>query len=284
MRALEITLLMLTVSLAAAWASETPRRVVSMNLCTDQLALLLAAPGQIVSVSYLAQNPATSVLAEEARQLPSNHGRAEEVFLLHPDLVLAGTFTSRASVDMLKRLGFRVEQFEPDYSFADLRSNLLRMGRLLGHDEQAQEMVAKFDADLAALRADASEKSPLGATYYAGGRTSGTGTLTDEILRSAGWRNLAAELGIRGTGVLPLELLVMNRPDTVIGGVNFVDKPALAHQNYRHPALLAAIRSGTGITSLPDRFTVCGGPFTIEAVRQLAAERRARESIPGATP
>ena len=283
MRTIELAtaLLILTVSFASAVASETPRRVVSMNLCTDQLALLLAAPGQLLSVSYLSHKPETSVLAVEAQRLPANHGLAEEIFLLQPDLVLAGTFTSRASVEMLKRLGFRVEQFAPDYSFADLRSNILRMGQLLGRVEQAQDMVSKFDADLARLRASASGTPPLGATYYAGGRTSGRGTLTDEIMTTAGWRNLAAELGIRGTGVLPLELLVLNRPDKVIGSANYVGKAALAHQNYRHPALLAAVRSGTGVTSLPDRFSVCGGPFTTEAVRLLVAERGSLTPVPG---
>ena len=34
--------------------ADAPARVVSMNLCTDQLAMMLAAPGQLVSVSHLA--------------------------------------------------------------------------------------------------------------------------------------------------------------------------------------------------------------------------------------
>ncbi|MGA0716208.1 MAG: ABC transporter substrate-binding protein, partial [Gemmobacter sp.] len=32
-------------------AAAPPGRVVSINLCTDQLAMMLAAPGQLVSVS-----------------------------------------------------------------------------------------------------------------------------------------------------------------------------------------------------------------------------------------
>ena len=30
-----------------------PARVVSMNLCTDQVAMMLAAPGQLVSISHV---------------------------------------------------------------------------------------------------------------------------------------------------------------------------------------------------------------------------------------
>ncbi|MEO0811096.1 MAG: hypothetical protein AAFW82_10790, partial [Pseudomonadota bacterium] len=54
-------------ALVSANASDAaPRRVVSMNLCTDQLAMLLAAPGQLYSVSYLAGRTDASVLADRA--------------------------------------------------------------------------------------------------------------------------------------------------------------------------------------------------------------------------
>jgi iron complex transport system substrate-binding protein len=279
-----LALVLLLASIAAAGAGEPPRRVVSMNLCTDQLAILLAAPGQLVSVSYLSQQPKTSVLAAEALSLAANHGQAEEIFLLQPDLILAGTFTAGASVDMLRRLGFRVEQFAPEYSFADLRANVLRMGQLLGRDQLARDMMARFDAGLVALHDNDDDKRPLGATYYGNGESSGTSTLVDEILAAAGWRNLAAELGIQGNGVLPLELLVMNRPDEVIGSEMYSDLPALAHQNYVHPALIAAVRTGMGVTTLPDRYSICGGPFTLEAVRRLVDERQHLRQRLGAAP
>jgi iron complex transport system substrate-binding protein len=47
---------------AASAFAEPPRRVVSMNLCTDQLAMLVAAPGQLLSVSRIARDPRVSAL------------------------------------------------------------------------------------------------------------------------------------------------------------------------------------------------------------------------------
>ena len=67
-----------------------PRRVVSINLCTDQLAMMMAGPGQLVSVSHLAGDPTYSTMPEAAAAYPANRGLAEEVYLLKPDLVLAG--------------------------------------------------------------------------------------------------------------------------------------------------------------------------------------------------
>jgi iron complex transport system substrate-binding protein len=267
-----------------ASAGEPPRRVVSMNLCTDQLALYLAAPGQIASVSYLSHDETASVMVEEAKKLPVNHGLAEEVFLLHPDLVLAGTFTSRASIEMLTRLGFRVERFEPESSLDDIRANILRIGQLLGREAEARRLMAAFDADISSLRRDRGSHAPVGAAYYAGGLTSGTGTLVDEIISTAGWRNLSAELGIEGMGLLPLELIVMNRPDALIGNDKTKQMPSLAFQNYGHPALVAAIRSGTGVTPLPERYTICGTPATTTIIRQLADERRRVTNAAGERP
>ena len=49
----------LAASLSPALA-DAPGRVVSINLCTDQLAMMLAAPGQLVSVSHLASEVQSS--------------------------------------------------------------------------------------------------------------------------------------------------------------------------------------------------------------------------------
>ncbi len=43
---------------AGAARADAPRRIVSMNLCTDQMALLLAGPERIASVSFLGADPA----------------------------------------------------------------------------------------------------------------------------------------------------------------------------------------------------------------------------------
>ena len=47
-------------ALAGPVAAQPPQRVVSMNLCTDQLAMMLAGPGQLISVSHLGHDPAVS--------------------------------------------------------------------------------------------------------------------------------------------------------------------------------------------------------------------------------
>ena len=251
-------------------AAEPPARVVSINLCTDELALMLAAPGQLVSVSWLSHDPRVSALAERARAIPANRGQAEEVVLLEPDLVLAGRYTTRAAVALLRRLGVRVETFDPAVSLDEIRARVRRMGEVLGREAAAAALLADFDRRLTAL-APAGGPRPRVALLHPNGYTSGAGTLADAIVRAAGFRNLASELGLSGVVRLGLERLVMAAPEVVLvdppqGG------PALAEAVLAHPAL-RALEGRSRRAVMDSRLGVCGTPLVAEAVEALAALR-----------
>lgn len=264
-------LLLLVVTLAASGAgAEPPARVVSMNLCTDQMALLLAEPGQLVSVSWLSQDPRASALAEAAAALPANHGQAEEIALLRPDLVLAGAYSGGATVALLRRMGHPVEVFAPEESLADIRTNLTRMGRLLGREAEATALVAEFDARLEALTGEPlSEPRPRAALYAANGYTSGDRSLSGAILHAAGYDNIAAELGIDSGGVLPLEQLVLAAPDLVVRSGR-QPGASRAEEILDHPALRRLLdRAPSEVLSEAD--WICGTPSVLDAIARLRA-------------
>lgn len=254
---------------SAALADSPPQRVVSLNLCTDQLALLLAAPGQVVSVSTLAHDPDSAAMVDQARAIPTNSGAAEEVVLLTPDLILAGSFTTRATVQMLERLGHRVEIFAPITTLDEARSNILRMGHLLGRNDTAEQIVAAFDARLASLRAEAGVR-PRAALYYALGNTAGRKTLPGDLLAAAGFDNIAEERGLPYFGALPLESLLLSDPDMILIGQPYGGH-AQATALLQHPALsnsgkLRVIENGA--------HWICELPHLLDAVAQLQALRR----------
>lgn len=250
-------------------AFAAPKRVVSMNLCTDQLAMLVG-PDQLISVSYLAHDPRASAMAEEAKAYPANRGLAEEVFLLKPDLVIAGTFTTRATVDMLKRLGIPVAEFAPANSLDDVRARLAEMGDVLGRKASAAALIEGFDAELASARSTSGPR-PRAATYYANSYTSGAGTLASDVMRAAGLANVAAELGFKGGGRLPLESLVMADPDLIVSGRRY-EQPAQADAVLSHPAL-HALQARAGIAPVADRHWICGTPLIIAAIERLVHAR-----------
>ena len=83
--------------------------------------MMLAAPGQLLSVSTLAQDPRLSPMADQAAGYAPNSGRAEEIYLMRPDLVLAGTYDG-PPVAMLARLGVPVVTLAPPTSLAETRA------------------------------------------------------------------------------------------------------------------------------------------------------------------
>lgn len=255
----------------APLAQARPERVVSVNLCTDQLALMLAAPGQLVSVSRLAHDADSSVMVDKSRALPANGSGAEEVYLLDPDLVLASTFTSPATVNLLRDLGIPVEQFAPAQSLADIPERLRQMGRALGREAEADGLIASFEADLARLADGTSGERPRAALTYVNSFSSGSATLAGDILRVAGFDNVATEIGLSGSGKLPLEDLILLAPDVIIQGRDYPGV-ARAEDNLTHPALraLKATRVDRNIT---DRGWICGTPHVLDAVAALRSLR-----------
>ncbi len=245
----------------------------SLNVCTDQLAMALAAPGQLVSVSFLARDPDLSPLHREAERYPVNRGMAEDVFLARPDLVVTGTYTLHNTTQLLKRLGFRVEEFSFVQTLDTIPRDIRRMGALLGREEKAEAMAADFEAGLAEVEADRCEPRPTALAYEQNGVALGKGTLADTVLAAAGFRNLAAEEGVEGMAPFPLELVVEKKPDIVIVPGGDGDAPSLGAFVPRHPALraLPATRIGAFV---PRGSWSCGGPAVLEAVKALHALRR----------
>lgn len=257
---------------------QTPQRVVSMNLCLDQLAILLAKPGQLKAITHFTQNPAMSVLAEQAMQYPAHTGTAEEIFSMSADLVLTGTYTNRATIDMLERLERRVVMIPPAFSLADIRKNILQVGEVLGQSEQAEQLVAEFDQQLAEISQDTDEPqqrlsaASYGANLYMQGET----TLEREMVEAAGFEHYGTRKKLGYGGRVSLEALVSDPPDVLLLGSYQKDgMHAYAHLN--HPVLDKVIpaerRSGTD-----PKYWACGTPFVLEAVKQLVQLRKQLEA------
>lgn len=256
---------------ALAGAADAPRRVVSINLCTDQLAMLVAGEGQLLSVSHLAYDRRSSAMADQAAQYVRNHGLAEEIYLMQPDLVLANRYTSPATTAMLERLGIDVVYFDITTSLEEVRDNLARMGEVLDRGARARQLIAAFDRDLARLRDEVAQR-PRAALYYANGYTLGDRTLAGQILLAAGFRNVADETWIADSGIMPLEMLALAQPDAVISSRPYPGG-SRAEEIMFHP-VIDALREVRGGAAVSDRDWICGTPFVLRAIADMADLRR----------
>ena len=262
----------LAVSSAAA---APPPRVASLHLCADQLVLALADRDQIASVTFLAAEPAASPMADAARGVPVNHGKAEEILALHPDLVLAGPFSARATVGMLRGLRLRVVDLPYTTNFDAIRAQIGEVAALLGHSERGARLIAEMDARLAALAPPPGPR-PTAVLFQPGGFTARPGSLEDAAIAAAGFDNLAAVRGLwphtdrAGSGRIALETLVASAPDVLILGGDADRLPAEQIRLLAHPALRDM---PSKVIRIPARLWNCGGWFTADAVAMLAAAR-----------
>lgn len=251
-----------------------PTRIVSLNLCTDELVLRLADRTRIASVTGLAATSSVSNVADLARDIPANHGLAEEVVPLDPDLVVAGRYTARTAVAFLKRSGFAVLELDVPRTLEEVRAQYRRMGQVLDEPERAERVIADIDSRLAAIPAVPAGARPRALVFNANGYTVGKGSLTDEIITRAGMDNLAATLGIDNYGRIPLETVVTNPVDVLILS-SFRDGPwAMATEVLRHPVLTRMPeRMRTAV--VPGRLWACAGPGNVDAIALLGAAANA---------
>ena len=277
-------LLALTVVVAAAatWAHAQapqygargkPQRVVSLNLCLDQQVLLLADPQNVASVTWLGADSFASTVADRvATAMLRNRGYAEEILPLRPDLVLAGTYTTPFTVQMLRRTGFNVEVLEQPTTLEDVRNQLRIVGDLLRERERAEAVIAAFDATLAAAAPAPGAAAPRAAIFQPGGFTAGPGSFEDALLRAAGFANVAAEIGLGMYGYLSLEQLLLTETRFIVSPEYLPGRPSLGEQVINHPALRRAGMRGK-VVEIPSNLWNCAGPANAEAVRILAAAR-----------
>ena len=132
-------------------ATPAPQRIASIYLCADQLVLRLADRARIVSLSRFAAQPAISGQADAIAGIPLNRGRAEEILIHKPDLIVAGQYTAPATKAMLRKLGIPVLELPTATNFDDIRANVRRVAAALGTPERGRRLIAELDRRLRAV-------------------------------------------------------------------------------------------------------------------------------------
>ena len=272
---------LLLAALASA-SSAAPQRIVSLNLCADELVLRLATPGTVKSVTWLARDPALSNVSALAHDVPVNRGLAEDVVPLAPDLVIAGAYTTRTAVALLKRLGIPVLELPVPSSVDAALAQITTVAAALGEPAKGAQLIADIQNGLSELHiASTGSSQPIAAVYQPNGFTIGKGSLVNDLLSRAGLRNLAVERRIDNYGELPLELLLFAQPDLMIMNAEEDRGPAMAYEVLRHPALVRRYRDAR-VVLVPSAWWSCPGPRLVDAVQSLQRAAQRLSSLPKA--
>jgi iron complex transport system substrate-binding protein len=248
-----------------------PARVVSMNLCADELVLRLADRDQIAAVTHLAGDPRGSTVAASAAGLPVMRGLSEEIVALRPDLVIAGAFTTRTTIGMLKRLGFPVLELGVPTDLDGVRDQIRLVAAALGREARGSTLIAALDARLAAI--EPAPRLLRTLVMRPNAFTVAPGSLGDALIRAAGLTNVAAEIGRDGFGQVPLEAAALSGADLVVVDEAEPGAPSLADTVSHHP-VFRVIAHGGRVVAIPNRLWTCSGPQIAEVVERLAEAAR----------
>jgi iron complex transport system substrate-binding protein len=252
----------------AAFAETAPRRIVSFNICADQLVVALADPAQIAGLSPYASDPSLSAVADEARAFPRLSWHAESTIPLDPDLVLVGPRDRSVTQRLLGALGFRVVELEFVSTIATAREQIRQVATLLGHPARGEDLVAKLDAARRRVVAAPRPHAASALLIERNGYAEGAGSLAAGMIAEAGLMPPAgAPAGIGG--FVSLERLIAMRPDLLVLH-SLIDRPRDQGSVYlTHPALKALYPPARRII-LPGRHTLCGGPGLVAGLHLLA--------------
>jgi iron complex transport system substrate-binding protein len=251
-------------------AAELPR-VASMNVCTDQLLLTLADPGQILGLSRYARDRLQSWAAGDARGYRILSGGAEDMLVLRPDVVVASLFDKRATRELLKAKGLHLAEFGVPRSLDEVKDQIREMGDIVQHPDRAAAEITKLDAAIARARQAVAHKRYRVLPLSRRGWVSGSESLLSSLLTETGLFNAAGELGVAFGGFASLEAIVNLKPDFIMVS----DAGDTAEDDGRafllHPALERFYPPSKRIV-VPDRLTVCGGVMLADALDVLVAE------------
>jgi iron complex transport system substrate-binding protein len=251
-----------------AHAAALPR-VVSMNVCTDQLLLTLADPDQIIGLSRFSRD--ASWAAGDISRYPFLSGGAEDVLVLRPDIVVASLFDKRSTRELLKNHGVHVAEFGVPQNLDEAKVQIREMGDIVGHPDRAAREIDRLDAAIARARQMIADKHfsvlPLSRRGWVAGRDS----FVSSLLTETGLFNAVGDLGVGTSGFASLEAIVNLKPDFLLvsqagdhagdDGQAFLLHPALEH--FYPPARRIVI---------PERLTECGGVMLAEALDVLVKE------------
>ena len=251
-------------------------RIVSLNVCTDQLLLALANPYQIAALSRFSRHENFSYYAHQAANYRSLRGTIEEVLRIKPDLVIASTYTRPVLKQALARFHIRTELFKPATTIAQGKNDILRLARIVGHENRGKTLVKGVaQAVRTAQRSTRQLIKKIGNPITAlqlqrRGFVSGHRTLLNDILQKIGLKNAIIGTGVTSISRIPLEALLKLRPDVLI-----VDNTTNHHSDqgsalFAHPALAKVVPLNRRI-QLPQHLIICSGPSLPTAIRRLSS-------------
>lgn len=257
--------LMMVLACMAAPVLAAPQKVVSLNLCTDQLAASMLPEARLKGLSFNAADPALSLVAGTASRYPALKGTTEEMASIQPDLVLMGAGQNAPLQHWLEERQVPVLTLGSPNSVRAVQAEIDKVAAALDVPEIARSLRARQNVTLGQTKLPRPGMSV--AVYYPRGFSDGGGTLLHDLITRMGGRNVASKQGREGAAYLSLEEMVALNPDVLIVPLYDYDVVSQAEALAQHPALK---NLDSHVVPLPGQYLTCPH-LALEAVVNTVA-------------
>lgn len=140
----------------------------------------------------------------------------ERIRIIRPSLVLCTPLVKETHRQKLEKLGLPVRCLESPASFGGICDQFLKLGSLVGKQQEAAAIVDRQKARVASIRAALPAGPPPRIFIEIGANPLWTATATsflNDYIRLAGGRNIAADLV---TGQISREAVLERNPDVIV--------------------------------------------------------------------
>lgn len=250
------------------------QKIISLAPSNTELLFAVGAGSQVIAREEFSNYP------KEAQALPSVGGSmgkydTEKMVSLQPDLVLASPLTAPETLQALKDLGFTLVVVPNPITLEDMYANIELVGKITGHENEAQELVASLKDRQQKILAVVAKASSKPKVFYeldasqdpAKPWTSGPGTFIDQLITLAGGVNVGASLQGEWAQISLEELLVQNPDVILLGDANWGVTPESVAQRTGWEKL-DAVKNGK-VFPINDDLISRPGPRQIDGLAEL---------------
>ena len=203
------------------------QRIVSLAPSTTEMLFAVGAGAQVVGRDSFSNYP------ESVSSLTDVGGSSgaysyETITSLHPDLVVAAEINTADQVKALENLGLTVYYLANPVDFTDLFDEMVILGKLSGHESEAQTAANVLAKRVAAVKATVANAASQPLVFYEIDGTDpskpwtiGPGSFMDQMITTAGGKNVGADLTSQWAQISVEDLLVKNLDLILLGDGNY---------------------------------------------------------------
>jgi iron complex transport system substrate-binding protein len=261
------------ISPASALSQEKhyPQRIISLGPINTENIFLLGAEDRLVANTSYCVHPAAARDKEKVGSVMQYN--IEQIVGLQPDLILATGLTSPQQVAQLAASGVKVVHFRQPSNFAEICTQFLELGRLLGLEARAKEIIAEAQEGVLAIQQRVEDLPKKKVFLQVGSQplfASVESSFTHDFIILAGGINIAA--GQRD-GRYNYEKVTAQDPDVIIVAIMGSEggKGAEERRKWLRFTPVAAVRNSQVFVVDPD--IICSpSPMTfVKGLEQIAA-------------